>query len=514
VRKAEIIGLFALGQENAFGQPLESQLRSCLIASGFADALELPPVLRADVYWVALLRYVGCTGHAHEVATVFGDDIGARARSAEHDFNNPREILPELLKHAGGGTAGIRRLRAVLAVLAGGRQFVQLNFRTGCEVGDVLLARLGMADSVRAALAHTFEQYNGKGLPNGVAGEAIPQAMRVVRLAHDAEVLCRIRGFDEASVIMRKRAGSVYDPTLVSTLLDILPALLERLAKVDPWDAMLAAEPDPHETLAGAALDDALLVAADFIDLKSPYTPGHSRGVADLATAAAEALALPAAEVATLRRAALLHDFGRTAIPNSVWDRVEPLTRSDVDRIELHPLLTEQMLRRCPGLAAEKVLAGLHHERVDGSGYAKGIDGSLQPMAARVLAAADRYHDFVEDRAYRPALSPAQAAVEIRRRAQDGRLDATAAEAVLNAAGHVDARVPRPGKPAGLTEREVEVLRLAVQGLTMRQIGTRLSISAKTVDAHIQHIYTKAGVSTRGALALFAVQEGLLRPEG
>jgi DNA-binding NarL/FixJ family response regulator len=133
-------------------------------------------------------------------------------------------------------------------------------------------------------------------------------------------------------------------------------------------------------------------------------------------------------------------------------------------------------------------------------------------MPARVLAIADRYHDLIEERAYRPALSSDRAAAEIRRRVEDGRFDADAADAVLDAAGHVRQGGTRSSRPAGLTDREVEVLRLAVQGLTMRAIGSRLGVTAKTVDAHIQHIYVKTGVSTRGALALFAIERGLMPP--
>jgi HD-GYP domain-containing protein (c-di-GMP phosphodiesterase class II) len=249
-------------------------------------------------------------------------------------------------------------------------------------------------------------------------------------------------------------------------------------------------------------------VAADFIDLKSPFTVGHSRGVAELACAAAAELGLPTDEVDALRRAAWLHDFGRTAVSNAIWDKPGPLTRAERDRIELHPLLSEQMLRRSPGLSSVQAISCLHHERVDGSGYAKGVGAAAQPTVARVLAVADRYHDLVEHRAYRPALSAEQAAVEVRRRVDAGRFDAETAEAVLHAAGH--SRPADSARPSGLTQRELEVLRLAVQGLTMRAIASKLEVSPKTVDTHIQHIYNKTGVSTRGALALFAVERGLL----
>ena len=141
----------------------------------------------------------------------------------------------------------------------------------------------------------------------------------------------------------------------------------------EPWDAVLALEPEPHRLLTGAELDDALSVVADFIDLKSPYWGGHSRRCAKLAEDAAGVLGLADAEVTTLRRAALVHDFGTTVVPNSIWDKPGPLTRSEFDRVELHPMLTEQMLRRSPALAVLNPVACAHHEKCDGSGYHKRV---------------------------------------------------------------------------------------------------------------------------------------------
>lgn len=503
--------MLAAGQDSAFGQPVGSQLRSCLIAVRLAQALNMDAGQLATVYWVALLRYVGCTGHAHEVAAAFGDDIEMRSRSVVKDLSDPRELLPEILRNAGRDGNAPQRLRAVLAMLAGGRRYVEMNFRTGCEVGDGLLARLSMTDTVRDSLQHTFEQWNGKGFPRGVKGTDNPLPMRVVRLAHDAEALARIRGADEALAVLKARSGRLYDPALVSALNAIATEVLAEVDKVDPWTAMLDLEPEPYVVLADDGLDAALLVAADFIDLKSPFTVGHSRAVSDLAAAAAERLSMPDEQVAILRRAGWVHDLGRTAIPNSIWDKPGPLTFAEADRVELHPLLGEQILRRCSGLSPVTVLAGQHHERLDGSGYSKGASAVTLSLAARVLAAADRYVDLTSDRAYRPALSATQAAAELRTRAADGRLDTDAVEAVLSASGQAGAVSAKRSYPAGLTEREVDVLRLAAQGLTMRQAATRLEISAKTVDNHLQKIYAKTGVGTRGALALFAVEQGLLR---
>ena len=195
--------------------------------------------------------------------------------------------------------------------------------------------------------------------------------MRVVHLSHDMEAIGRLFSPDRALEAARDRRDRTYDPALADLFVAHGRGWFERLREIEPWDAVLALEPEPRRMLDGEALDRALAVAADFIDLKSPYMGGHSRRCAQLATDAARVLGLPEEAVAALRRAALVHDFGTTAVPNSIWDKPGPLTRTEFDRVELHPMLTEQMLRRSPALAALNPVASTHHEKCDGSGYHK-----------------------------------------------------------------------------------------------------------------------------------------------
>jgi HD-GYP domain-containing protein (c-di-GMP phosphodiesterase class II) len=261
--------------------------------------------------------------------------------------------------------------------------------------------------------------------------------------------------------------------------------------------------------LGGAELDDALTVVADFIDLKSPYMGGHSRRCADLAADAAQVLGLEEDAVTTIRRAALVHDFGTTVVPNSIWDKPGPLTRSEFDRVELHPMLTEQMLRRAPALAVLNPVACAHHEKCDGSGYHRRVPADIDDLRGCVLAATEIYVGLTTERADRGPFSPEDAASELRRLESLGTLEPRASQAVLVAAGHGEPHAPlgkRQINPGGLTRREVDVLRLAARGLTTREIADRLYISPKTADHHIQHIYGKIGVSTRAAAALWAMQ--------
>jgi HD-GYP domain-containing protein (c-di-GMP phosphodiesterase class II) len=276
---------------------------------------------------------------------------------------------------------------------------------------------------------------------------------------------------------------------------------------------VLDLEPEPRRTLEGAGLDAALTVAADFIDLKSPYRAGHSRRCAQLGADAARVYGATEQEIVALRRAAMLHEFGTTAVPNSILDKRGPLTRAEFDRVQVHPMLTEQMLGRSPALAVLNRVAAVHHEKVDGSGYHKGLGGEATDRAGRLLAAVDVYVGLTTERADRPAFSADDAAAELRGLVQRGLFEGATAEAVLAAAGHRQApgsasRIQRPG---GLSKREVEVLRLAALGLTTREIADRLFISSKTADHHIQHVYTKINVSTRAAAALWAMQHELLR---
>jgi HD-GYP domain-containing protein (c-di-GMP phosphodiesterase class II) len=377
----------------------------------------------------------------------------------------------------------------------------------------MLVQRLGFAPGVREALACTFERWNGKGFPAHAQGEEIPLAMRVVHLSHDMEAIGRLFSPDRALEAARERRDRTYDPALADLFVEHGRRWFDRLHELEPWDAVLALEPEPRRMLDGDALDRALVVAADFIDLKSPYMGGHSRRCAQLATDAARVLGLPEEAVTRLRRAALVHDFGTTAVPNSIWDKPGRLTRTEFDRVELHPMLTEQMLRRSPAFAVLNPSAAAHHEKCDGSGYHKRVRADTGDPAACLLAATEIYVGLTSERADRPPFSDADAAAELRRLEAHGILEPRASRAVLVAAGHGEprSRTPkRPQNPGGLSRREVDVLTLAARGLTTREIADRLVISPKTADHHIQHIYGKIRVSTRAAAALWAMQHDVV----
>jgi HD-GYP domain-containing protein (c-di-GMP phosphodiesterase class II) len=272
------------------------------------------------------------------------------------------------------------------------------------------------------------------------------------------------------------------------------------------WDAVALA-PEGGASLSGDGLDRACQATAYFADLKSTHTLEHSTGVAELAEAAAWRLGLDAS---ALRNAALLHDLGRVGVSSAIWDRPGSLSESEWERVRLHPYYTQRALSRASGLGPLVEIAAGHHERLDGSGYPSGTSASALSMPARVLAAADAFHAMGETRAHRPALPAEAAADQLEADVRAGRLDGEAVAAVLSAAGERTARARREW-PAGLTEREVEVLRLIARGASNKAAAEQLGLSPKTVGHHVQHVYSKIGVQTRAGAALFAMQNELLR---
>jgi HD-GYP domain-containing protein (c-di-GMP phosphodiesterase class II) len=231
--------------------------------------------------------------------------------------------------------------------------------------------------------------------------------------------------------------------------------------------------------------------------------------VAALAERAGQWLALPADDIVVLRRAGHLQDLGRAAVPTGVWDRPGPLTSADWERVRLHAYHSERLLARCAPLAALAPIAGMHHERLDGSGYHRQATAATIPVTARVLAAADTFVALTHDRPYRAAVDPEAAADMVQAEAVARRLDPDAVAAVLGAAGRTPP--PRRSHPDGLTDRQVEVLRLLASGMSNPDIARQLVVSRRTAEHHVQDIYARIGVSSRAAAALYAMEHGLLR---
>jgi len=507
IRLAEIIGALSLGVDLGFGQPMEHVLRQCWIALGLADHLQLDDRQRSAVYYTALLTNVGCHTDAHEQAKWFGDDIALKSDKYAHGLHGPGAALAGL-RRLGAGRPTLHRFRVGLSFALTGHQELDGMIARHSAMARLLAVEIGLPEEVQTAVGAAYEQWDGRGWPGERSGVAIPIEARVSQLAEFIEVAHRSGGVSAAIALAQRLSGSQFDPVMVAQFVSVAEEVVAGLDGSSTWDRVIAAEPVLGQPLTEEEFDVALGAIADFVDLKSPFLLGHARAVAQLVHTAGAALGLEGEPLTTLRRAGLVHGLGRLGVSNAIWDKPGPLGVGERERAHLQPYLTERILRQSPRLAEIGGLAGQLRERLDGSGYPRGLFGDAIGLSARVLGAADVYQAIIEPRPHRPALSPEEAAATLRTEARAGRLDGDAVEAVLAAAGHPTRS--RRERPAGLTEREVEVLALLARGRSTREIAAELVISPKTARNHIEHIYTKIGATSRVTASLFAIKHGVV----
>jgi HD-GYP domain-containing protein (c-di-GMP phosphodiesterase class II)/DNA-binding CsgD family transcriptional regulator len=508
-RLADLLaGLSRLG-DLGFGLPIGTALRSCVLATRLAESLDLSPDDVRTTYYSALLHHVGCVGFASETARLFGDEIMANTAAGRTDASSAADLFTTFLPTLIRGRVPLERLRLIVAALTKGGQWGDEFTTAACEVGRHSARRLGLPEQIQESLAHVFGGWRGDRRAGSLAGDDIPVGARIARLTGIAVLFEAIGGTELARHAARTRAGGMLDPALVAIFDDHALAWLAELsgAGIDVRGLALALEPRPHVTAADPR--DVAGLFGDLADLKSPIFVGHSRAVAALATGAAERLALPEATRIDLELAGLLHDAGRVAVSTRIWEHAGPLGVDDWEAVRLHPYQSERILDGSAQLARLCELVGRHHERLDGSGYHRGCSGADLSLETRVLAAADAYQTSIEHRPHRPAATHEQAKERLLAQAARGSLDESAVRAVLASAGH-PVRVRRDHPPAELSSREVEVLGLVARGCSNAEIAERLVISRRTAEHHVQHIYTKIGVSSRAAATLFAVEHHLL----
>jgi HD-GYP domain-containing protein (c-di-GMP phosphodiesterase class II) len=508
VRIAELVAALSYAADLGLGQPMAHCMRQTVIAQRLAARVGATDAEREATYYLGLLMNVYCHADAAEQAKWFGDDISFKGDTYDLVEMSTAQAVAYIVRRVGSHGTVAQRARRLAAFAASGQKEVMAFLTTHSTLGSQFAQRIGLSEEACQAIKEAYEQWDGKGVPAGLSGTEISLSARLVHFAGPIEVVDRRRGMDAARGLARRKRGADFDPVVADAFFEHAAAVLDDLDAAADWDAILDAEPVLSRRVSGAELDDVLLAIADLVDLKSPYLAGHSRGVANLASAAAQLLGMSAEEVTTLRRAGYVHDLGRLGVSNSIWDKAEPLSEAETERIRLHPYLTDRMLARIGSLARCREIAARHHERLDGSGYPRGLTAVSLSPSDRLLAAADVYHACTEPRPHRASFEPADAARRLRAEVTEGRLDGSAVDAVLAAAGH---RAPaRRAWPAGLTAREVDVLRLLARGWSNKQIAMNLVVSPRTVAHHVEHIYTKLGVSSRARATLFATEQALM----
>ena len=512
---AHLAAALSLAEDLGVGLPLEHTLRACYIALHTASELDLDADTREDVFWTVLLKDTGCTGfNTQAAAFIQGDEIAAKRQLLFYmDGGKLRDTLEWAYGFVGSQLNPLARAGRLMDFMANGRDFFREGFFSATEVAQRIAARLGMRQQVCTALSAYFERWDGKGMPRGLRGEAIPIASRVAYASTYFEVFHHLGGPEAAHQIAATRRESAFDPAVVEAFLRASRRLgfwaplydesvLQMVLSLKPGGPVAVAQEADLEAVAHAF--------ADFVDMKSPYFAGHSRRVAALAANLGRRLKLAAAEIAALHRAALMHDVGFVAIPSFTVNK-PPHERSapDEEAILRHPQHVETFLQPVATLAPERAMVANHHERPDGLGP-RGLPWEQVPVGARVIAVVDRFDELTHDQPGALALTPEQALEELRA-GSGSALDPDVLRALVDELGAANGTSGARGAwPAGLTEREVEVLRLLGRGMNRREIANTLVISDATARHHLEHIYGKLGTTTRVGAVLFAMEQGLL----
>jgi HD-GYP domain-containing protein (c-di-GMP phosphodiesterase class II) len=419
VRLSEVISALSHALDLTEGQPVGHAERTCLLGQRLAADIGLTEEERSALFYALLLKDAGCSSSAARMSELFGtDDLELKRAAKTVDWTSPREALRYTAQNVAPASTKVARARRFVKVVAALKDEAGGIVETRCERGAEVVAMLGLPLAASEAVTALEEYWDGSGRPFGLRGGMIPILGRIICLAQTADVFLSTFGREAARDMVVKRRGRWFDPELADLFLAIPSddAIWGQLDAPNRSSLVWALEPEGHTLVADDSGLDAVAEAfARVIDAKSPFTATHSQGVAAYAVAAGERLELDAPALRDLRRAGLLHDIGKLGISNSILDKPGRLTDAEFAEIRRHPAYSEQILARVPVFARWAVDAAAHHERLDGRGYHRGLDGSQLSRPARILAVADVYEALTADRPYREALAPEEAVAIMRK---------------------------------------------------------------------------------------------------
>ena len=394
------------------GQPMGHSLRTCLISMELAERLDLPLQARRDLYYAAILKDAGCSSNAAAVFQMFGcDEIAAKRARMRTDWSSDLRAALFALEHAAPGASWFERAKRVASLARLGPKAAAKLVQVRCDRGAELVTQLGFGRGAAEAVRALDEHWDGHGHPRGLKGEQIPLAARVLELAQLLEVFATGNGPGSGLALVRRRSGKWFDPTVVKACDGLEPMLANWSSRSthELREEVSAAEPGHAALLAGSTTLRRLgTVFAEIVDSKSPYTGAHSQRVAEVAAGIAKTLGWSRELVEETHTAALLHDIGKLSVPNIILDKPGALDPAEWEIVRMHALYTERILEHVQGFEWFAFASAAHHERMDGTGYCRGITAEQLPELSRVLAVADVYDALSTPRPYRHALEPAE----------------------------------------------------------------------------------------------------------
>jgi len=433
IRLTAVIGALSRALDMAEGQPVGHSIRTAMIGMRIAAVLRLPDHERNALFYTLLLKDLGSSSNASQLASLFGaDDRALKAARRLIDWTDRRDVARYALRHARGGWWLTRGWHALTGIRRGHTAHHEMAM-TRADRGAAISAMLAMPQETGAAIAAVEEHWDGNGAPRGLRGDAIPLFARITSLAQTIEVFEQAFDVRTALDVARARSGRWFDPELVAAL-DEFAADTGFWRQLGGADSLAALRQFEHPNRVVYAdelrLDTVAEAFARVIDAKSPFTARHSQNVSFLATRTAMELGMTSREVRALRRAGLLHDIGKLGVGNTILDKATPLTGVEFAAMKRHTAHTLEILREVPRFARFAMLAAAHHERLDGSGYHLGLAGDRLTMSMRVLAAVDVCEALSAARPYRAALPVDQVLRRLDESVASGLLCGVAVEAL------------------------------------------------------------------------------------
>ncbi|WP_180540875.1 HD-GYP domain-containing protein [Nevskia soli] len=432
LRVAEVVAALSQALDLGSGSTRWHSVRTCILGMRIAAELRLPESVQAELYYSLLMKDAGCSSNASDLYhSLESDDISAKRDGKKGDWTKTNwDAVQFALKHIAPGKPFLERVRAILRVAGQQKRSARQVTAIRCDRGAAMARLMGLSDGVADGIAGLDEHWNGGGNPNGLRGQEIPIASRIMLLAQTLDIAYTDQGAEQAVATINQRNRRWFDPEVVRAACSLARrnTLWTSLDTDNPLSLALQLEPGNRVLSHDDVTLDAICQAfAQIVDAKSPFTYDHSNGVANAAVTIAGRLGFAPARILRIRHAALLHDLGKMAVSNSILEKPGRPDEAEWQALRKHPALTAEILRPIAGFEQLAEIAASHHEKLDGTGYHRGLTAEQLPLDARILAVADVFDALSANRPYREAL-PREKVFEIIRKDAPHALDADCVE--------------------------------------------------------------------------------------
>ncbi len=412
---AEIISALSYALDLTEGAVHGHALRTCLLGMRIAKELKLPSDQTNGLYFALLMKDIGCSSNASRLCQIVGgDDRAVKAGVKFEDWSSSsapnlstlKLLWKNVLPDSGAAVKIARILRIGLTQRQNNLEMISLR----CDRGASIISKLGMGAFAADAVRSLDEHWDGSGFPDSIKGEQIPLLSRICAVAQHLDIFSAGRGTENAIATLEERSGTWFDPEMVRIAVSLhkSDALWANCSPRDPEEdtrrAVLDLDNGGRHHLDPSQVDQICEAFADVVDAKSHFTFRHSMGVADAAFGIAQTMGLAPERAQLVRRAALLHDIGKLSISNTILDKKTELNSGEWRTVHKHPRITRLILQRVRSFREMAIIAGEHHEKLDGSGYPDRLTARDLAIESRIIAVADVFGALSEDRPYRAGI--------------------------------------------------------------------------------------------------------------